>query len=323
VAGFVCEDDIWKDCENRAERGECEKVETANMMLAECRRTCRERYLGQPLPRIIETYGGLEDHLVDVFGFKTPICAENGGGQLESREIMLMLSSKTKEEEQKAWVPKFTEIGFEKTKIPPDVYKMLLWEYEKEIPFMYHEPFARGGINAEQIVSNEKKGQSRIQNMDRAFLTNLSPYVGNQLVEQLHPLAEEFSKVKVKPDTLTLSIRRYANGSTVFPHVDRLHKSVIKTIMNIRQDVEEDWPLYVMDNKGVEHMVMLEPGEMIWYEAARIIHSRPQPLRGDFYDNLFVSFIPLGDWYGSLYQVGKKPRSTPITVQEILNKQQD
>ena len=73
------------------------------------------------------------------------------------QEIMLMLSSKTKEEEQKAWVPKFTEIGFEKTKIPTDVYNMLLWEYEKEIPFMYHEPFARGGINSEQIVSNKKK----------------------------------------------------------------------------------------------------------------------------------------------------------------------
>ena len=84
-----------------------------------------------------------------------------------------MLSSKTKEEEQKAWVPMFTELGFEKTRIPPDVYNMLLWEYEKEIPYMYHEPLARGGINAEEIVSNKKKMQSRIKNMERAFLTNL------------------------------------------------------------------------------------------------------------------------------------------------------
>ena len=90
---------------------------------------------------------------------------------------ILFLNSITKEEEQKAWVPMFTELGFEKTVIPTDVYNMLLWEYEKEIPFMYHEPFARGGINAEQIVTNQKKAQSSIKNMQRAFLTNLRYHV--------------------------------------------------------------------------------------------------------------------------------------------------
>ena len=34
-----------------------------------------------------------------------------------------------------------------------------------------------------------------------------SPYASDQLVEKLHPLAEEFAKVKVKPDSPTLSIR--------------------------------------------------------------------------------------------------------------------
>ena len=77
------------------------------------------------------------------------------------------------EEEQKRWVPMFTEDGFEKTKIPPDLYEMLVWEYEKEIPNMYPEPFAKGGINAEEIVTNIKKAQSRIKNMGRTFSTNI------------------------------------------------------------------------------------------------------------------------------------------------------
>ena len=31
------------------------------------------------MPEIIAKYGGLEDHVVDPFGFKYPLCTENGG----------------------------------------------------------------------------------------------------------------------------------------------------------------------------------------------------------------------------------------------------
>ena len=34
--------------------------------------------------------------------------------------------------EQPAWLPKFTKVGFMKMKIPPDVYAMMLWEYERK-----------------------------------------------------------------------------------------------------------------------------------------------------------------------------------------------
>ena len=54
--------------------------------------------------------------------------------------------------------------------------------------------------------------------------------------------------------------------------------------------MEKDWPLYIQDNEGEQHMVMLEPGEMVWYEAARLIHGRPQPLQGEYYDNAMVGF---------------------------------
>ena len=38
--------------------------------------------------------------------------------------------------EQPAWLPKFTKVGFMKTKIPPDVYAMMLWEYERKNIFL-------------------------------------------------------------------------------------------------------------------------------------------------------------------------------------------
>ena len=54
--------------------------------------------------------------------------------------------------------------------------------------------------------------------------------------------------------------------------------------------MEKDWPLYILDNEGEQHMVVMEPGEMVWYESARLIHGRPQPLEGKYYDNAMVGF---------------------------------
>ena len=52
----------------------------------------QEKYSGKLLPKIIETYGGLEDHVVDVFGFKTPICAENSGKTNTIRSLNYIMS---------------------------------------------------------------------------------------------------------------------------------------------------------------------------------------------------------------------------------------
>ena len=108
---FQCEDDIYRDCERRAKHGECEvslrlhnllagssflifkgkgqqdSYAGTNWMLAQCRRSCREQFSDRPLPKIIQTYGGLEDHIVDVFGFKMPICPENGGFATDGRLV--------------------------------------------------------------------------------------------------------------------------------------------------------------------------------------------------------------------------------------------
>merc|ERR1712045_287046 len=54
-----------------------------------------------------------------------------------------------------------------------------------------------------------------------------------------------------------------------------------------------------MDNDGMEHSLTLQPGQMIWYESARLSHGRQRPLRGQYYDNLFVHFMPKGLWYDS------------------------
>ena len=72
--------------------------------------------------------------------------------------------------EQPSWVPKFTKIGFEKTKIPKDVFTMLLWDYQRKKSILYPENFRYGGfINCRKLVNNKKKAQSRIKSLNRTF----------------------------------------------------------------------------------------------------------------------------------------------------------
>ena len=97
--------------------------------------------------------------------------------------------------------------------------------------------------------------------------------------------------------TSTYGIRRYTDGSWLIAHIDRFKTHVISAILNIGQAVREEWPLFIMDNTGTSHQVILQPGEMVWYESARLLHGRPQLLEGDHYDNLFIHYRPTDLWY--------------------------
>ncbi len=64
-------------------------------------------------------------------------------------------------------------------------------------------------------------------------------------------------------------MRRYERGATLTAHIDQQETHVISAILNIAQDVDEPWPLEIMDWNEERHKVFLQPGDMIWYESAR------------------------------------------------------
>lgn len=39
-----------------------------------------------------------------------------------------------------------------------------------------------------------------------------------------------------------------------------------------------------------------QPGEIIFYESASVIHGRPEAFQGDRFANIFVHFSPLEGW---------------------------
>jgi prolyl 4-hydroxylase len=88
-------------------------------------------------------------------------------------------------------------------------------------------------------------------------------------------------------------IRIYGEGSVLATHVDRL-PLVSSAIINVAQDLDEPWPLEVYGHDGKATNVTMEPGEMVLYESASVLHGRPFPLKGRFFANIFIHFEPVG-----------------------------
>ena len=87
---------------------------------------------------------------------------------------------------------------------------------------------------------------------------------------------------------------------------------VISAIINVAQDVDDEWPLEVIGHDGVAVNVTLEPGEMILYESSSVIHGRPYPLNGRFYANLFLHLEPVG----YTYELERRMKSNSLSAKE-------
>ena len=81
-------------------------------------------------------------------------------------------------------------------------------------------------------------------------------------------------------------------------HVDTASTHVVSAIINVDQRVDEgkDWKLLILDHEGVEHELSMLPGDMLLYESAKLLHGRPQPFEGDYYDNIFIHYKPTRNW---------------------------
>lgn len=105
-------------------------------------------------------------------------------------------------------------------------------------------------------------------------------------------ILQGWAGVDLSPTSL-YGVRVYTEGAVLAPHVDR-NPLVISAILNVAQNVQEQWPLEVIGHDGIAYNITMEVGDMILYESHSIIHGRPFPMIGDYFANVFVHFEPLG-----------------------------
>ncbi len=180
--------------------------------------------------------------------------------------------------EANEFIPNLTRVGFRKSRLAPDLFADIQSFYQAH----------RSGASPEHVEGGfiyARDGQPA------SSLVELSDPLKAAIHSALAPQLSAWSHQQLVP-TYVYGIRDYHHGAVLKPHRDRLHTHIVSAIINVAQDTLEDWPLVIEDNYYRRHEILLQPGELVFYEGARLLHGRPIPLNGNHYANIFVHFMP-------------------------------
>jgi len=124
----------------------------------------------------------------------------------------------------------------------------------------------------------------------------ITPTLKTRMAEELKPILEEWYGNGSLKMTSIYGVRKYTDGSILRMHVDTANTHVISAIINVDQDVDEPWRLLILDHEENEHWITMEPGDMVLYESAKMLHGRPEPMKGERYENIFLHYMPTSGW---------------------------
>ncbi|MBL4672670.1 MAG: 2OG-Fe(II) oxygenase [Arenicella sp.] len=176
-------------------------------------------------------------------------------------------------------VPNFTESGIQSKTMSEPLFQALLEFYQKSSSNDLRDEFVDGGYLQNNAGINPSSLITLPDNLQQA------------VISELLPICEEWSQQELDFTSL-YGVRVYHRGASLRMHTDTGRSHIISAILNIAQDVDQDWPLIIDDNMFRRHSVVLKPGEMVLYESSRLSHGRPDPLQGESFANLFVHFCP-------------------------------
>ncbi len=178
--------------------------------------------------------------------------------------------------EQRTPIPYFG-LGFLKTTLEHSIYQKILDHFSRHKDSFYTEQ------EIPYLQTNNHSYSPALMVHDQEFNRNLC--------QELKPVHEEWSGMKLR-ESFCYGIRIYQPGSFLYNHVDRAQTHIISSTICVGHRLNAPWPLYIEDIEGHPHEISMEPGEMVFYEGAKLIHGRPYPLNGRYYAGIFVHYIP-------------------------------
>lgn len=175
----------------------------------------------------------------------------------------------------------FSTLGFSKGRLPNDVFASMG-------SFFYN--------NRHHKMSEEWKGKGVFVNWWETDIFMIqAPWKLKELWQvRLADLVSQWAGMPCE-ETVMYGMRQYVSGARLLTHVDRLTTHVVSLIVNVAQGgLDQDWPVEVFDHAGRLHEVVMEPGDIVYYESAKNLHSRNRPLIGPnaYYVNLFTHYRP-------------------------------
>lgn len=181
----------------------------------------------------------------------------------------------------------YTAVGFLKTRAPKRVTELATKFWEQNQFNAVPESWPKGNTYINNWVS-----PTYMVKIDDGRLRGGGSQLRKELWDAARESIEDWTGEDLSPTSI-YGIRVYKEGAILLPHVDRL-PLVASAMINIAQDVDEDWPVEMYDHDGMAHNITLHPGDMLLFESHSVIHGRPFPLKGRHYAMLFIHFEPTG-----------------------------
>jgi prolyl 4-hydroxylase len=185
----------------------------------------------------------------------------------------------------------YTSTGYTKIKAPKEVFDVLSSFWETNQHNTKNETWAVG-----YTYTNHWESPTFLVSVEDTTLLGGGFALKSKIWDAAKSTLEQWTGMEQKPTSL-YGIRIYTEGAILSPHVDRL-PLVSSCIVNVAQDVDELWPLEVIDREGRAVNITMEPGDMVLYESGSLIHARPFPLKGRYFANVFIHFEPTGRLLG-------------------------
>lgn len=177
------------------------------------------------------------------------------------------------------YIPNYTQLGFLQTKLATALFKKITAFYEDN----------RAALTDENVPGDFLYNKNRKRR--GSAMVELSDDLRREIHDALRPEMEKWCGKALEP-TYVYGIREYNNGAILKLHRDRFDTHIISAIINVAQQVNVEWPLVIEDNVYRRHNVMLSPGDVIFYEGARLTHGRPMAFDGASFANVFCHFTP-------------------------------
>ena len=206
-------------------------------------------------------------------------------------------------------VHNLTQTGYRKTKIPTELYISLKKYYTNHI---YEKSI--------EDTSHDIDGVLKTKNQ-QAKLISITDKIITSIEVAVRPLLEHWCNCYLEQSGV-YGIRVYTEGSVLHHHVGRVDTNAIAVLLQIDQDYQpgDDWLIELIDYKGKRQILKLFPGDMLIYEAAKMIHGQPWSFRGKSLANVLMFFTPVNGWD---YQLNTEKKLFISHSKEILEPLED
>ncbi len=138
----------------------------------------------------------------------------------------------------------YTNTGFKKVQAPKSVFELLSKYWTSHYDERAKEQWPRGNTYV-----NHWAAPTYMVNVEETSLRGGGYDLKRKIWDGVKPILEEWTGMKLEPSSM-YGIRQYTTGAILSPHADR-NPLISSCIINVAQDVDEDWPLEVYGRDGL------------------------------------------------------------------------